>query len=55
MDVEYPREAEAFRDRIRAFLAEYLPPNWPGGGTVFGPIPRSYTQIVPKQVRALAL
>lgn len=29
-------------------------PNWPGGGTVFGPIPRSYTQIVPKQVRALA-
>jgi large subunit ribosomal protein L4 len=29
-------------------------PNWPGGGTVFGPIPRSYTQIVPKQVRTLA-
>jgi large subunit ribosomal protein L4 len=29
-------------------------PNWPGGGTVFGPQPRSYTQIVPKQVRALA-
>lgn len=29
-------------------------PNWPGGGTVFGPIPRSYTQIVPKQVRSLA-
>lgn len=29
-------------------------PNWPGGGTVFGPIPRGYTQIVPKQVRALA-
>ena len=29
-------------------------PNWPGGGTVFGPIPRSYTQIVPKQVKALA-
>ncbi len=29
-------------------------PNWPGGGTVFGPIPRAYTQIVPKQVRALA-
>ena len=26
-------------------------PNWPGGGTVFGPIPRSYTQIVPKQVQ----
>jgi large subunit ribosomal protein L4 len=29
-------------------------PNWPGGGTVFGPQPRSYTQIVPKQVRVLA-
>lgn len=29
-------------------------PNWPGGGTVFGPQPRSYTQVVPKQVRALA-
>ncbi len=29
-------------------------PHWPGGGTVFGPQPRSYTQIVPKQVRALA-
>ncbi|MCE2901730.1 MAG: 50S ribosomal protein L4 [Gemmatimonas sp.] len=29
-------------------------PNWPGGGTVFGPQPRSYTQIIPKQVRALA-
>src|ERR1700712_1492810 len=22
-------------------------PNWPGGGKVFGPIPRAYTQIVP--------
>jgi large subunit ribosomal protein L4 len=29
-------------------------PNWPGGGTVFGPIPRKYTQIVPKQVKSLA-
>lgn len=29
-------------------------PNWPGGGTVFGPQPRKYTQIVPKQVKALA-
>lgn len=34
MDVEYPREADAFRDRIRAFLAEHLPPNWPGGGAL---------------------
>ena len=29
-------------------------PNWPGGGTVFGPQPRSNTQIVPRQVRQLA-
>ncbi len=29
-------------------------PNWPGGGTVFGPRPRSYAQVVPKQVRQLA-
>jgi large subunit ribosomal protein L4 len=29
-------------------------PNWPGGGTVFGPIPRKYTQAVPKTVKALA-
>jgi large subunit ribosomal protein L4 len=29
-------------------------PNWPGGGTVFGPTPRKYTQIVPKNVKALA-
>jgi len=34
MDVEYPREAEAFRDRIRAFLAEHLPATWPGGGAL---------------------
>jgi large subunit ribosomal protein L4 len=29
-------------------------PNWPGGGTVFGPLPRKYTQAVPKAVKALA-
>jgi len=29
-------------------------PNWVGGGTVFGPQPRSYAQYVPRQVRALA-
>ncbi len=38
----------------RARQGSIRAPNWPGGGTVFGPIPRSYTQIVPKQVRALA-
>jgi len=29
-------------------------PNWPGGGTVFGPQPRSYDEQVPKKMRALA-
>jgi large subunit ribosomal protein L4 len=29
-------------------------PVWVGGGTVFGPRPRKYTETVPKQVRALA-
>lgn len=34
MDVEYPPQAEAFRDRIRAFLAQHLPPTWSGGGAL---------------------
>jgi large subunit ribosomal protein L4 len=29
-------------------------PNWPGGGTVFGPQPRSYSQSLPRQAKALA-
>jgi large subunit ribosomal protein L4 len=29
-------------------------PLWPGGGTVFGPQPRSYEQQVPRKMRALA-
>lgn len=38
----------------RARQGSIRAPNWPGGGTVFGPIPRGYTQIVPKQVKQLA-
>ncbi len=34
MDVDYPPQAEAFRDRIRAFLAQHLPPGWSGGGAL---------------------
>lgn len=34
MDVEYPQQAEAFRDRIRMFLTEHLPQGWPGGGAL---------------------
>ena len=29
-------------------------PHWVGGGTIFGPTPRSYAQYVPRKVRALA-
>jgi large subunit ribosomal protein L4 len=29
-------------------------PLWPGGGTVFGPIPRDYDQKLPKKMKALA-
>lgn len=30
-------------------------PNWPGGGIVFGPVPRDYSFKVPKKVKRLAL
>ena len=30
-------------------------PHWPGGGTVFGPTPRSYRQKMPRKMRRLAL
>ena len=29
-------------------------PHWVGGGTTFGPRPRKYTEVLPRQVRALA-
>ncbi|MFN8580726.1 MAG: 50S ribosomal protein L4 [Gemmatimonadaceae bacterium] len=29
-------------------------PNWPGGGTVFGPRPRAYDEYVPAKMRVLA-
>lgn len=34
MDVDYPPEAEAFRDRIRAFLTAHLPRGWAGVGAL---------------------
>ncbi len=30
-------------------------PQWPGGGTVFGPTPRSYRQRMPRKMRRMAL
>jgi large subunit ribosomal protein L4 len=38
----------------RARAGSTRSPLWPGGGTVFGPQPRSYDQQVPKKMRALA-
>ncbi|MDO8500701.1 MAG: 50S ribosomal protein L4 [Gemmatimonadaceae bacterium] len=38
----------------RARQGSIRAPNWVGGGTVFGPTPRSYAQYVPRKVRALA-
>jgi large subunit ribosomal protein L4 len=38
----------------RARQGSIRAPHWVGGGTVFGPQPRSYAEYVPKQVRALA-
>jgi large subunit ribosomal protein L4 len=38
----------------RARQGSIRAPNWVGGGTVFGPTPRAYDQVVPKKVRALA-
>ena len=38
----------------RARQGSIRAPHWVGGGTVFGPQPRSYRQDVPRQVKALA-
>jgi large subunit ribosomal protein L4 len=38
----------------RARQGSIRAPNWVGGGTVFGPQPRSYEQKVPRQIKALA-
>src|SRR5918912_557239 len=38
----------------RARQGSIRAPHWVGGGTFFGPTPRSYAEYVPRQVRALA-
>ncbi len=38
----------------RARQGSIRAPNWPGGGTVFGPHPRDYRQDLPKKVKQLA-
>ncbi len=39
----------------RARQGSIRAPQWKGGGTVFGPIPRSYRQRTPRQMRRLSL
>ncbi|HEV7887925.1 MAG TPA: acyl-CoA dehydrogenase [Acidimicrobiales bacterium] len=34
MDVRYPAEAEAYREKVQAFLAEHLPAGWKGIGAL---------------------
>jgi len=34
MDVRYPAEAEAYREKVQAFLAEHLPTDWKGIGAL---------------------
>ena len=34
MDVRYPAEAETYREKVQAFLAEHLPPGWKGIGAL---------------------
>ena len=34
MDVRYPPEAESYREKVQAFLAEHLPANWKGIGAL---------------------
>jgi alkylation response protein AidB-like acyl-CoA dehydrogenase len=36
MDIRYPPEAEAYREKVQAFLAEHLPPDWTGTGALEG-------------------
>ena len=39
----------------RARQGSIRSPQWVGGGTVFGPVPRSYSYKLPKKVRRLAI
>ncbi|MDQ1403330.1 MAG: hypothetical protein QOG03_1646, partial [Actinomycetota bacterium] len=34
MDVRYPPEAEVYREKVQAFLAEHLPADWKGIGAL---------------------
>ena len=47
MDPTYPPEAEAYRAKVKEFLAEHLPPGWQG----IGALPREEVETFTKQWR----
>jgi alkylation response protein AidB-like acyl-CoA dehydrogenase len=44
MDPRYSEQAEAFRERVKAFLAEHLPADWPGIGAFAKPEALAFTE-----------
>jgi alkylation response protein AidB-like acyl-CoA dehydrogenase len=44
MDVRYPPEAEAYREKVQAFLAEHLPAGWQGIGALDEEDRRRFTE-----------
>ncbi len=34
MEARYPAAAEAYREKVQAFLGEHLPPGWKGVGAL---------------------
>jgi alkylation response protein AidB-like acyl-CoA dehydrogenase len=43
MDVRYPPEADVFREKVQAFLAEHLPSDWKGMGALEGEAYTNFT------------
>src|SRR5436305_1810469 len=44
MDAAYPPEAEAYREKVQAFLAEHLPAGWKGTGALEGDAADRFTE-----------
>ena len=44
MDIRYPPEAEAFREKVQAFLAEHLPAGWKGIGSLDREAAQQFTE-----------
>ena len=44
MDLRYPPEADAYREKVRAFLGEHLPANWKGIGALNHADARVFTE-----------